>query len=250
LVYLKPKISIIIPTFNSEAAVGDAIKSVINQSYKNFEILIIDSDSLDNTVKIVQAFGGHNVRIFSEKDKGVYEAMNKGLDLALGDWVYFLGSDDIFYDNQVLQIFIDEAEQSKAKVYYGNVLIKGNTPWAKDKTVYDGEFNWEKLKSKNISHQAIFYNLNYLNEIKMRYDLNYPVCSDWDFNLRLWLKTEFVYFDVIVAVFTSGGLSTMSSDSFFEVIENKFALPHTGSKNKSIKKTLILFIQKILKILN
>lgn len=243
MVYLKPKISVIIPTYNSETTIGVAINSVINQTYKDIEVLIIDSASIDNTLNIVNTFQDSRIRVFSEKDNGVYDAMNKGLDLASGYWVYFLGSDDVLYNNDVLLEFIKKTEISKNKVYYGCVLINGDTPWAKDQTVYDGEFNWEKLISKNISHQAIFYDLNYLKKNKMRFDLNYPVCSDWDFNLRLWLKTKFVYIDTIVAIFSSGGLSTIHSDLFFEEIEKKYSESYIHKKDKYINR-IVYNIQK------
>jgi len=99
---MNPFFSIIIPTYNSSATISVALNSIIKQSYQNFEVIIVDGLSNDNTISIISQFQDDRIKIFSEKDKGVYDAMNKGINYANGKWIYFMGSDDYFYDNTIL----------------------------------------------------------------------------------------------------------------------------------------------------
>src|SRR5688572_23331397 len=98
-----PMFSIIIPTLNSEAHIRRSLESVLHQSFPNFEILIVDGLSVDQTLSIVQQENDARITTYSEKDHGIYDAMNKGITLAKGKWLYFLGSDDVLYDNNVFQ---------------------------------------------------------------------------------------------------------------------------------------------------
>ncbi len=211
-------ITIIIPTYNCERTIKKAVDSIANQSYKNVEILIIDGNSTDNTLKILQEDKQEqkNLVVHSESDEGIYDAMNKGIKLAKGDWLYFMGSDDTFYENTTLENVVNTLKDSDCKVIYGNVKIKGDTGWAKDGDIYDGKFNTLKILNKNISHQAIFYNTKFIKENIGLFNKDYTVCSDWDFNLRCWSKTDFNYSDIIIANFYSGGLSTNGTDKHFE----------------------------------
>ena len=122
-----PFFSIIIPTFNSAKTLNSAIESVLNQSFDKYEILIIDRVSCDETLKIAQSFNDERIRILSDMDKGIYDAMNKGIKLAKGEWVYFLGSDDRFYDETILDKV--SLYKSFSKIIYGNVLISGDAGW-------------------------------------------------------------------------------------------------------------------------
>ena len=98
------KFSIIIPTFNSEKTLDIALSSIVVQSYQNFEVLIIDGLSTDSTIDIAKKHQKvfPNIKIKSEKDNGIYDAMNKGIALAKGEWLYFMGSDDSLYNDDVL----------------------------------------------------------------------------------------------------------------------------------------------------
>src|SRR5712671_3498548 len=96
------KISVVTASYNSEATIGFTIESFLEQTHPEKEMLVIDGASSDTTVKIVESFGSDEIRVCSEKDKGVYDAMNKGLKLFQGDVVGFLNSDDTFHDPSVL----------------------------------------------------------------------------------------------------------------------------------------------------
>lgn len=209
-----PKFSIIIPTYNSGSTLTIALESIVLQSYQNFEVLIIDGESNDNTKEIVSQFQKQIPRLYflSEKDKGIYDAMNKGIDLAKGDWLFFMGSDDSFYDASVLEKVALAIQNSKAKVLYGNVKISGDTGWAVNGQVYDGPFDVHKLLKQNICHQAIFYDTKFIKGKVGYFNLAYKKSSDWDFNLRCWAQQPFEFVDLIIANFIAGGFSTHSND--------------------------------------
>lgn len=206
--------SIIIPTYNSDKTLKKTLDSIIKQSFQDFEVLIADGDSKDSTVEIAKSYKDNRFKIFSEKDQGVYDAMNKGISKVTGDWLYFLGSDDELYDENILSKIYIELQEKKIKVLYGNVVMVGDTSWAKDKTIYDGEFDLAKIIKKNISHQAIFYHKTVFKKLGL-YNINYNVNADWDFNLRVYANFEFRFIDTIIAKFSGGGISTVQKDKQF-----------------------------------
>jgi glycosyltransferase involved in cell wall biosynthesis len=206
-------LSVVIPTYNSEETIERCLKSLIYQTYQNFEICIVDGGSLDKTIDKASNFRSHfkNIRVISESDRGTYDAMNKGIDMARGDWLYFLGSDDEVLDEDVFADIFNKPISRKNEILYGNVRINGDTLWAKSGQLYDGLFDFEKLLSKNICHQAIFYR----KELFQRwgnYKIQYPVCADWDLNIRFFARTKPVYLDRTVANFYGGGISSGTVD--------------------------------------
>ncbi len=202
--------SIIIPTFNSASTVQKCIESILNQTFTNFEILIIDAVSTDNTLGLIRAYNDTRVNIISEPDKGIYDAMNKGIKLAKGEWLYFLGSDDSLYDENVLGDVETEIYKQDVDVIYGNVLMMQSG------LINDGEFNFTKIQTDPICHQAIFYNKKVF-EIFGEYDLRYKVYADSDLNLKWFFsdKLKNLFFDRIVAKYAETGFSSIQADLIF-----------------------------------
>jgi glycosyltransferase involved in cell wall biosynthesis len=209
-------ITIIIPSFNAETYINHCLESLINQSFKDYEILVIDGLSTDNTLSIVKTFSTQNDRILSisEKDNGVYDAMNKGIEKASGEWLLFLGSDDQLYDNHVLSGMAAILKLSLSDFVYGNVQIIGDTSWAKDGDIYDGEFSREKLFGKNICHQGIFYRRSVFSKLG-NYDTDYKTSADWDLNHRCFAFAKVQYQNEIVSRFFAGGNSTQNNNDKF-----------------------------------
>ena len=221
---MSPLITIIIPTYNSESSLKETLDSVLTQSFADFEIVLMDGDSKDNTVAIAKSYNDSRINIHCELDKGIYDAMNKGIKVAKGEWLYFIGSDDFLYNNAVLQILSQKLKRTKNHVLYGNVLIQGDTGWAKDGQVYNGKFSFQKLLKSNICHQSMFYRRSFLEQIQLQYDLKYPISADWDFNIACRLQTNFTFINCTVAVFNAGGISTGSShEPFLEERKVKYA---------------------------
>ncbi len=199
------------PVFNGATKLSAALDSILSQTYTGYEIVIIDGLSSDGTPEIIKEYGheNKNIKFITEKDNGTYDAMNKGMNMSSGQWLYFLGSDDKLHSNTTLSNIVKHLVLSKSSVVYGNVKIVGNTTWAKDGDIYDGSFDFGKLLNKNICHQAIFYNSGFVKTEVGNYNTNYKLCADWDFNLRCLAKAEFSYVPLTVADFYAGGITTV-----------------------------------------
>lgn len=115
------KISIITPTFNSERTVEDTIKSVLNQTYPDIEYIIIDGGSTDGTLDIIEKYKDKIAKIISEQDRGIYDAMNKGIKLATGDIVGILNSDDFYASSDIIEMVADEFREKNADCVWGDL---------------------------------------------------------------------------------------------------------------------------------
>ena len=118
------KISIITATYNSARTIGDTLESILGQTYKNIECIIVDGASKDNTLDIVKSYKpvfGNRMTYISEQDNGLYDAMNKGIRLATGDVIGILNSDDFFTSPTVIERMVKKMEETKADAVYGDV---------------------------------------------------------------------------------------------------------------------------------
>ena len=198
-----PFFSIIIPTFNSEKTLQGALDSIFCQRFNDLEIIIVDGLSRDKTSTLIKENfrKDKRIRFVSESDKGIYDAMNKGIDMANGQWLYFLGSDDCFSDENVLQAVADSVQDCKCDFFYGDVMMNG--------VRYDGQFTFEKLLTKNISHQAIFFSKQLFLRIG-KYNIRYELHADWEYNIRYFLQPgdKIKYKDILIANFGEGGVSS------------------------------------------
>jgi len=225
------KISIIIPTFNSSQTLKECLDSIVGQDYKNFEVWLIDNVSTDTTPGIIANYelNYSNIHYISEKDKGIYDAMNKGIELARGEWIYFMGSDDTLINNDVLSSIANQAGISDAEVIYGNVIMRGKNQWNVENRIFDGEYNTEKLIARNICHQAIFYRKSVFDK-NGRFNLKYVTAADFDFNLRCYANSKFSYVNLIIANFFTGGKSTLIRDTEFFKDKGSLLLKYFGVK--------------------
>ena len=217
-----PKISIITPTRNAGKTLEACILSVVNQTYLNKEYMIIDGLSTDGTLGIVKKYADiyPYIKWISEKDEGIYDAMNKGIDLSSGEWIYFLGADDSFYSDGVLDDIFNQEDISNFDVIYGNVQ------WGNAGREYDGPFSKLDLLQKNICHQAIFTRKSVFDKIG-KFDTNYKIWADWVFNMK-WFNMKYIrhaYINKIIAKYGLGGMSSNSYDSYF--LQNKDSLIET-----------------------
>lgn len=207
--------SIIVPTFNSEKALKNCLDSIISQKCQDFEVIISDGVSGDRTLDIVKEYQEPRIKIFSEQDSGIYDAMNKAISKATGAWLLFLGSDDLLYNDEVLETVKKHLDSTTAHFVHGDVKLVGDTPWAEDGTVYRGKTSVEQLFVTNICHQSIFYSRLIFADPNVRYNLKYRVCADYDLNLFCASKYGMEYINVTVAFFNSGGMSSVQSDFYF-----------------------------------
>uniref|UniRef100_UPI00404A4009 glycosyltransferase family 2 protein n=1 Tax=Gelidibacter sp. TaxID=2018083 RepID=UPI00404A4009 len=234
--------SIIIPTYNSEATIIGAIDSVLNQTFYNFEIIVIDGNSSDRTVALLEDYllYNRNIYIFSETDKGIYDAMNKGVVKSKGTWLYFLGSDDYLVDKEVLTKVFNFITNTTLEVVYGNVYFAGRN------CLYDGEFNYQKLTQKNICHQSIFVKRTVFEKIG-NFDLSFKSVADWHHNIRWFYNNEIKnrYIDLTIAEYSDGGYSSIHRDVKFLSVKNELFFKY--GCNKLPLDTLVVITTKIVK---
>ena len=207
-----PLFSIILPTFCAETVVAQCLESLRRQTCRDYEIVIVDGCSKDKTVEIIlnhrEAFGKRLI-IHSEKDGGVYDAMNKGIGFARGEWLYFLGADDRLHDQNTLRdaaAFIQRHPDSH--LVYGDVILQSNS------SRYDGVFDLDKLLfQKNICHQAAFYRKTVFDKIGC-YNLRYRIWADWDLNIRCFQHPAFVlrHMDIVIAYYNDTSGISMQED--------------------------------------
>jgi glycosyltransferase involved in cell wall biosynthesis len=198
-----PLISVITVVYNGAATLEATLLSVLEQTYSRVEYILVDGGSTDGTLQLIDRYKTRIAAWTSERDKGVYDAMNKGLRMATGDWVYFLGSDDRLQDKDVLNDVFSDPANFDYDLLYGDVTSPSY------KGLYDGPFTFEKLLSRNISHQAIFYKRGCFETVG-GYDLHFRMHADWDLNIR-WFKTpgmRMKYVGRHIADFGAEGLSS------------------------------------------
>ncbi len=203
---VNPKISIITVTFNAEEVLGRTLESIRNQEYNNIESIIVDGASKDKTLDIVNQFSDVVTKWISEPDKGLYDAMNKGLEMATGDYVWFLNAGDTIAKKDILSYLFGQ-EFVMRDIYYGDTLIvddKGNHIGGRrlkpKKDLTWKSFKWGML----VCHQAILVK----RSIAPKYDLNYKIAADYEWVLESFKRAEYIVGTRHkVACFLSGGLS-------------------------------------------
>jgi glycosyltransferase involved in cell wall biosynthesis len=205
----RPTVSIILPTYNVEKMVELTLASICSQAYRNFELIVVDGKSNDKTLDVITSYQKQqgNCSWISEQDRGLYDAMNKGIKRARGQWLYFIGAGDAMIDclDQVVPFLLDQNT-----IYYGDVYLP-----SKNKT-YAGEYRWHTLVSRNINHQSIFYPRGVFDTYS--YNLKYRILADYELNLRCWGEGhfQFRYIPVLVAIHNENGLSHHEIDEAFE----------------------------------
>ena len=239
--------SIIIPTFNSEKTLIKCLESITNQTFGDYEIILMDGRSIDTTIDIIKTWSLKYpaIRWISENDYSIYDAMNKGIKLARGKWLYFLGSDDTIYDNSVLQKIKNYIEtNSYIDILYGNVCSP------RFNGIYDGEFTIEKIYKKNISHQAIFLKKKVFNKTGL-FNLKYKAHADWDHNFKWFLskRLKHKHIDLVIANYADGGFSSLYGDERFYHDKN-FKYLISGRRILDRKTKITFFKAEFKKALN
>jgi glycosyltransferase involved in cell wall biosynthesis len=213
-------VTIVIVTYNAEKDIASCLDSVKNCIDDKTEVIIIDGCSNDNTLGIIKKYSNIISDLISEKDSGIYDAMNKGVRKASGNFIYFLGADDTLAlnFNELYNILIDSNT-----IYYGDVNLKPSNK------IYGGEFNTVDIINRNICHQSIFYPKEVFESYSYGSDFKYM--EDYYLNLKLWSskKYKFKYFNSLIANYSSNGLSSIDIDNnfkteSFKIIYNYFGL--------------------------
>ncbi|MBY0543709.1 MAG: glycosyltransferase [Sphingobacteriaceae bacterium] len=200
-----PKLSVITIVYNNVAAIERTMLSVLNQTYKNIEYILIDGASTDGTIDVINLYKDRLAQFISAPDKGIYDAMNKGLALATGDYVLFMNSgDEIYSPETVAAVF---ASAISGDIYYGETEMFDEN-WkslGQRRHRAPEHFDWHSFKfGMNISHQAIYIK----RSLTQPFDLKYKYSSDIDWILKATKKSSsIVNTHLYVAKYLVGGIS-------------------------------------------
>lgn len=206
-----PKISIGLIVYNGFEHIRSALDSIVSQPYKNIELIVVDGGSTDGTLDVLHDYAEHISVLVSEPDKGIYDAMNKVCSLATGDWLIFLGCDDV-----LLNIICEVAASLNQpdSIYYGDVIFRSND------RVVGGKLSKLRLMKSNLCHQSVFYPMTVYK--KYSYSLDYKWLADYAYNIRLFGDgIPFVYMGITVSIYNDKGGSSLG-DAVFE--KNKLRL--------------------------
>lgn len=206
------QLTIIIATYNAGAHLQDCLDSIRKFAPDKTEILVMDGGSSDNTVSILQHFVYPHLTWTSEPDKGIYDALNKGVKKAKGKWIHFLGADD-----RLLPDFPELASklEDQYTVYYANsedYYGKRENVWP----LLKGPFSKYRLAKFCMNHQCILYPASVFK--KYQYDLKYPVSADYVLNMAVWGDADFKkrYFPYKIVRYDMTGFSSFTTDEIFK----------------------------------
>lgn len=214
--------SIITICYNAESEIMETLKSVYTQQYKNYEYIIIDGMSSDNTMSIVKRFQGLfdrigiKMRYISEKDRGISDAFNKGIKLAKGDYIGLINAGDMLMPNSLKTInsFLEESDE----VIYGKTLFidkKRNLQYLRP-IPQDLDLSLMKYNGLVFSHQSAFVKRVVYEKYGL-YDLSYKIIMDWDLFLLFYNSgVKFRYCDAVLVAMLAGGISTLGTYSMLK----------------------------------
>lgn len=239
------KVSIITVCRNAEKHIESAIQSALSQTYPNIEYIIIDGASTDGTMAIVNKYRDRISKIISEKDAGIYEAMNKGIKFAAGDILYFLNSDDRFCDQNVIRTLAAEFQNDQSLgIVYGEAEFT-NIPERVSKTFQQGDFEYKNrldlILKRVIPQQCVFATRAAYDKVGS-FNTSYQICADYDWFLRAFnhdIKNRFIRRKI--AIVNAQGLSYTKR---YEVIHEKIK---TVYRNVPFNDFLIYFIVAFLR---
>lgn len=231
------KVSIITVVYNNEKTIADAIESVQSQTYKNIEHIIIDGKSSDNTLRIINQHKSPSTRIFSEPDKGIYDAMNKGIKLATGDLVGILNSDDIYSDDEVIFDIVSKLEENPGiNMIYGNlVYVETNNVMKIVRKWNSKAYSDNFFENGNVPPHPTLFVKKCIYQTCGLFNIKFRLAADYDFMLRSFKKVgnTSMYFPRLMVRMRLGGATNKNFWNIYngnkEILdswrENKFKLP-------------------------
>lgn len=233
---MKYKVSVITVVYNDAPGLIRTSKSVLNQDFDELEYLIIDGASTDGTRAVLQELV-HNdcVRVISEADRGIYDAMNKGILHATGDWLIFMNAGDCFYRNDVLSRVFCREYPEDIGLLGGDVMNVANLSLILHSKAADSQnFSYDYFPC---CHQAAFYrrsvHVNYLYKWK-----DYPICADADAALRMFADdVKYQYLNIVISYFDVSGVSCVNS--YDAACEHNKMRPDKAISRKSMFKSYI-----------
>lgn len=243
------KVSLITATYNSERTIKTCLESVANQSYPNIEHLVIDGKSLDDTIKIVNDHSKQrgNVRLVSEPDEGIYDALNKGIKQATGDIIGFVHSDDILSSEETINNIVKEFKEQQVDGVYGDLKYVDSIDITKIKRYWrSSRFTASKLKNGWMPPHPTLYLRKDVYNVNGLFDANLKIAADYEFILRIFKKSElsFSYIPKVFVLMRTGGESnktlgniiSKSKEDYYALRTNKIKFPLLALFKKNAQK--------------
>ena len=218
-------ISIVTATYNSGHFVSQMIASLNAQSYRDFEHIVIDGSSTDNTVDIVTSLCCHDPVILVEDDTGIYDALNKGISLASGEYIIFLHSDDIFASSDTLAEIVSDLREHDPDILYGDVdFVSRSSPNLLVRRWISGDFKRNKLRFGWIPPHPSFIARRVLYSSFGFFDTSLKISSDYENMLRLLLNPDLSvkYAKRKFTIMKTGGVSTKFSSLLMKFSEDYY----------------------------
>lgn len=249
------KITIITTTYNSGRTLYDTIKSIIQQDYDNYEYIIIDGESKDDTINIIKRYEPQfkgKLKWISEKDKGIYDAMNKGILLASGDVIGILNSDDFFTSNDILKTIAKSFKENKVDAIYGDIHFVNNTNLNKCVRYYSSKIFKPYLMRFGLmpAHPSFYLKREIIQQIGL-YNTSYKIASDFDFLLRAIyikrIKTLYIRKDFVTM--RTGGISTSGLSSHILIMKEHLDILKKNGIYSNILLLMLRYIYKIYEII-
>jgi glycosyltransferase involved in cell wall biosynthesis len=206
-------VSIITVSYNSVGTINDTINSVLSQTFKNIEYIIIDGSSVDGTIELVQSFGKRISKFISQPDDGIYEAINTGIKIATGDIIGILNSDDFFCDNLVIEKIVKSFQENDIDAVIGDVQFVDPEKTSKIVRYYSSRhFNPRKFKYGFMPAHPSFYAKKELFEKFGFYKTDYKIAADYELLIRfLYIyKIRYKYIEMPFVSMRTGGVSNKS----------------------------------------
>jgi glycosyltransferase involved in cell wall biosynthesis len=183
------RVSIITVSYNSASTIRDTIESVLAQEYSDIEYILIDGNSKDSTLEIIHSYGSRIAHVLSEKDKGIYDAMNKGIALATGDIVGILNSDDFYTDSTVIGEVVNHFQKANTESVYGDLdYVKTTPPFEVVRKWRSGAYNPNRFYKGWMPPHPSFFILRNCYEQHGTFNLQFKRAADYELMLRMLLK--------------------------------------------------------------
>lgn len=209
------KLSIITVNLNNRDGLKRTIDSVVSQTFTDYEWIVIDGGSTDGSRELIQQYSNHFAYWCSEPDKGIYNAMNKGIAHAKGEYLQFLNSGDCLFNKKTLEKLFSKS--INCDILFGDVTYLNNGH--QEKYPHPVEINFFYLFFQNINHQACFYRKQTIE--KYKYDETYKIFADWDLNLKLALDNKkFCHERQHIVTYDNQGISSKITESLKKEISD------------------------------
>lgn len=204
-------VSIITVCFNSEKTIRDTIESVLSQSYKEIEYIVIDGGSTDSTLAILEGYREKISHLVSERDEGIYDAMNKGIALAQGDVVGMLNSDDVYFDENTVGIMMHKLSSTGSDCVFADLLVVDRDNLKRVRRYYDSSrFTPKKFRYGWMPAHPTFFVKKSIYNLVGNFSLDYKIASDYEMLVRLlWVKKiSYAYLKKPIVRMRQGGASS------------------------------------------